>query len=53
MLFSDGIAALSITFFWPSKESNQRKLPAALASIKASAVFSVVLTEPDGAGFFD
>jgi len=46
-----GIAALSVTFFWPSKESNQRKLPAAPASVKVSATFSVVLSEPDDAGF--
>jgi len=34
---ASGIAALSVTFFWPSKESNQRKLSAAPASLKGCA----------------
>ncbi|WP_419788886.1 hypothetical protein HDF19_02480 [Mucilaginibacter sp. E4BP6] len=47
-----GIAALSVNFFWPSKESNQRKLPAAPAALKGSALTPGVVAGPADAGLW-
>jgi hypothetical protein len=46
-----GIADAMSSLSFSAKESNQRKLPAAPASMKGSANFSGVVAEPDDAGF--
>ena len=49
MHYTYGIAAAKSLLSFSAKESNQRELPATPASIKGSAVTSVVLPEPDDA----
>jgi hypothetical protein len=46
-----GIAAAKASLSFSAKESNQRKLPAAPASLKGCALTSGVVAEPDDADF--
>jgi len=49
-LLSSGIANAKLLLSFSAKESNQRKLPAAPASLKGGALTSGVVAEPDDAG---
>ncbi len=50
-LLSCGIANTKLLLSFSAKESNQRKLPAAPASMKVSALTSGLIAELDDAGF--